>query len=366
LAVITPALDPVEHAADAVQAAPALPESASADQASNEAALAETARAETGRAASRSARSERATNEITAERPATTTEMTAEPAATIEMTAEPAATIEMTSEPAVSAAEITGEPAATLAEQALTGPALAQWGPIAAAIPADTARADVFQLGAVVAERTVAAQRATRAMTRRTAGVRPAVPRRAAATLAARTVRAAEQSVARESAAMRRAAAARRNAAVAERPGQAGGPRQIRRVRTAVPHRRAVVTKHAFVKHALRVMPLGNGMTAVVAFARSQIGKRYVSGGEGPYGFDCSGFTKRAYARVGIRLPHSSGGQAARARTISRAQARPGDLVVGSGHVGIYMGGGMMIDAGNHRTGVVYRKLYSGLRVARL
>nr|WP_296064272.1 NlpC/P60 family protein [uncultured Actinoplanes sp.] len=106
-------------------------------------------------------------------------------------------------------------------------------------------------------------------------------------------------------------------------------------------------------------------MTAVIAYARSQIGKRYVSGGEGPGGFDCSGFTKRAYARAGLRLPHSSTAQAARARVISRAAARPGDLVVGPGHVGIYMGRGMMIDAGNHRTGVVYRKLYSGLRVAR-
>jgi cell wall-associated NlpC family hydrolase len=107
-------------------------------------------------------------------------------------------------------------------------------------------------------------------------------------------------------------------------------------------------------------------MTAVVAFALSQVGKRYVRGGEGRGGFDCSGFTKRAYAHAGLRLPHSSGAQAARARHISQAQARPGDLVVGAGHVGIYMGRGMMIDAGNRRTGVVYRHLYSGLHVARL
>jgi cell wall-associated NlpC family hydrolase len=112
-------------------------------------------------------------------------------------------------------------------------------------------------------------------------------------------------------------------------------------------------------------MRLGN-MTAVIAYARSQVGKRYVSGGEGPNGFDCSGFTKRAYAQAGIRLPHSSGAQARRARSVSRRQARAGDLVVGPGHVGIYMGNGMMIDAGNHRTGVIYRKLYSGLRVERL
>ncbi|WP_240669800.1 C40 family peptidase [Actinoplanes solisilvae] len=129
---------------------------------------------------------------------------------------------------------------------------------------------------------------------------------------------------------------------------------------------RTVVTKHVGVKRGQRVMRLGNGMTAVIAFARSQVGKRYVSGGMGPGGFDCSGFTKRAYALAGIRLPHSSGAQAARSRSVSRAHARPGDLVVGPGHVGIYMGRGMMIDAGNHRTGVVYRKVYNGLRVARI
>ncbi|GGN95957.1 hypothetical protein GCM10010112_86770 [Actinoplanes lobatus] len=107
-------------------------------------------------------------------------------------------------------------------------------------------------------------------------------------------------------------------------------------------------------------------LRAVVAYAKSQVGKRYVRGGEGPGGFDCSGFTKRAYARAGYRLPHSSGAQARRARSVSRSVARPGDLVVGHGHVGIYMGDGMMIDAGNRRTGVVYRKLYRGLSVARL
>jgi cell wall-associated NlpC family hydrolase len=232
----------------------------------------------------------------------------------------------------------------------------------------------VFDMNTDSADHTVMATRASRATVRRTAGVRPAAPGRATTTLAMRTVRAAEQAALREATALRRAilrravirkAAALRQA-VAQRHTAGAGGTQIRRVRPVDTHRRTVVTKHAPVKRSQRVMRLGSGMTAVIAYARSQVGKSYVSGGVGPYGFDCSGFTKRAYAQAGIRLPHSSGAQAAKARTISRAQARPGDLVIGPGHVGIYMGRGMMIDAGNSRTGVVYRKLYSGLRVARL
>jgi peptidoglycan DL-endopeptidase CwlO len=210
------------------------------------------------------------------------------------------------------------------------------------------------------ADRSVVAQRASRAVARRATNVRPAV-RRATGLLALRAVRAAERSAARE------AAKLQRRALVKERRAAALINRQVQRVQRVQHTRvaRSVVTRHATASRGQRVVSLGGGMTAVIAFAKSQVGKRYVSGGEGPGGFDCSGFTKRAYAHAGLRLPHSSGAQAARARSVSRAMARPGDLVVGPGHVGIYMGRGMMIDAGNSRTGVVYRKLYSGLRVAR-
>jgi cell wall-associated NlpC family hydrolase len=145
--------------------------------------------------------------------------------------------------------------------------------------------------------------------------------------------------------------------------------RKPEQARKTVLERRSTVRVKPRRKAERRMSRIGSarpGMAAVIAFARSQIGKRYGSGGEGPRYFDCSGFTKKAYARAGIRLPHSSGAQAARARSISRAEARPGDLVVGPGHVGVYMGGGMMIDAGNRRTGVVFRELYDGLHIERL
>ena len=136
--------------------------------------------------------------------------------------------------------------------------------------------------------------------------------------------------------------------------------------RRTVAHRERPRVKRSQVAKMGRVSGVRPGMAAVIAYARSQVGKSYASGGSGPSVFDCSGLTKSAYARAGIQLPHSSGGQAARARSIPRSAARPGDLVVGPGHVGVYMGGGMMIDAGNRRTGVVYRRLYAGLHVERL
>lgn len=203
----------------------------------------------------------------------------------------------------------------------------------------------------------------------RHAGVRPAaaVVRQAARQAAARE-RARIAEVRREARAKR---AAKRHRAeqrrAAERKAHA---RELReRATEAVRAERSVARPARTGKRARKqVVPTAvpARMAAVVRFARAQVGKRYARGAEGPNAFDCSGFTKRAYAQIGIRLPHSSGGQAARARAIPRWAARPGDLVVGPGHVGVYMGRGMMIDAGNRRTGVVYRKLYAGLRVERL
>lgn len=102
---------------------------------------------------------------------------------------------------------------------------------------------------------------------------------------------------------------------------------------------------------------------AVLDAAYSMIGSRYVYGACDPVGrkFDCSGFTMYCFSKAGISLDHYSESQAARTAKKPVSQLLPGDLVWHPGHVGIYAGNGMIIDAGNERVGVSLRPLYGGL-----
>lgn len=87
-------------------------------------------------------------------------------------------------------------------------------------------------------------------------------------------------------------------------------------------------------------------VSAVIDFALAQIGKPYVWAAAGPNAYDCSGLALAAYARVGIRLPHQTGGIVGLGRRVSRSDMKPGDLVFpSSGHVGIYIGKGKMVHA---------------------
>lgn len=91
----------------------------------------------------------------------------------------------------------------------------------------------------------------------------------------------------------------------------------------------------------------------ILRIARSWIGGRYVWGGNDPRtGVDCSGFTKWVFAQVGIPLNRTAASQALNGYQVSAADARPGDLVIWSGHVGIYSGNGMMINAENPSRGI--------------
>ena len=99
----------------------------------------------------------------------------------------------------------------------------------------------------------------------------------------------------------------------------------------------------------------------VVSVAQSYIGSPYRYGGADPSGFDCSGFTQYVYAQFGVALPHSAAAQGAGGVAITPDAALPGDIVVmdGGGHVGIYLGGNMMIDAPYAGQPVQARPIYN-------
>jgi cell wall-associated NlpC family hydrolase len=84
-----------------------------------------------------------------------------------------------------------------------------------------------------------------------------------------------------------------------------------------------------------------------VAYAEAQLGKPYVWGGAGPYGFDCSGLVMMAWQAGDVSLPHFTGDQWADTYHISGSQLEPGDLVFsnGFGHVQLYVGHGEVIQA---------------------
>jgi len=95
-------------------------------------------------------------------------------------------------------------------------------------------------------------------------------------------------------------------------------------------------------------------VATVIAYAEQQLGKPYQWGGTGPDSFDCSGLVMEAYLAAGIDIPRTSQQQWLWGPRVSPSQVRPGDLVffVGSdgtvaapGHVGLVIGGGMMIEA---------------------
>ena len=86
---------------------------------------------------------------------------------------------------------------------------------------------------------------------------------------------------------------------------------------------------------------------AAASIALGQLGTPYVWGGGAPGGFDCSGLIAWAYAQVGVSLPHHAASQYAMGTPVPLDALEPGDIVSfhGSGHAGIYIGGGQYVHA---------------------
>jgi cell wall-associated NlpC family hydrolase len=100
--------------------------------------------------------------------------------------------------------------------------------------------------------------------------------------------------------------------------------------------------------------PPGNGIGGkAVAIAARYLGVPYLWGGASPLtGFDCSGLTMFVYAQLGVHLSHFTGAQFHEGTPVPPTALQPGDLVffdAGAfgvpGHEGMYIGGGLFIQA---------------------
>lgn len=100
-----------------------------------------------------------------------------------------------------------------------------------------------------------------------------------------------------------------------------------------------------------------------VTYALAQLGKPYVWGGAGPGAFDCSGLTMMAWASAGVPLLHNTLDQKGEGTAVTDLAAiSPGDLVLipgadgtlaAPGHVGIYLGYGLVESATDPAQGVI-------------
>jgi cell wall-associated NlpC family hydrolase len=103
--------------------------------------------------------------------------------------------------------------------------------------------------------------------------------------------------------------------------------------------------------------------TVAITYALAQLGNPYLWGGVGPNTFDCSGLTMTAWNQAGVTLLHYTGDQIVEGTPVSSyADISPGDLVLvpGSdgtvanpGHVGLYIGEGLVESAVDVQYGVI-------------
>ena len=91
----------------------------------------------------------------------------------------------------------------------------------------------------------------------------------------------------------------------------------------------------------------------IVDFACQFIGNPYVWGGTSlTNGADCSGFVQSVFAHFGVSLPRTTWDMEHVGTPVSYDQAIPGDIILYSGHVGIYMGDGQIVNAINSARGI--------------
>jgi cell wall-associated NlpC family hydrolase len=112
--------------------------------------------------------------------------------------------------------------------------------------------------------------------------------------------------------------------------------------------------RDAVVRREVKDIPRGE---FVLDRALDQRGDPYRYGADGPSAFDCSGLVQYAYRHsTGRRLPHSSSGIASAGSRVS--SPRRGDVVYTPGHVSLWAGDGMVVEAAHPGTSVRYTHMW--------
>jgi len=130
--------------------------------------------------------------------------------------------------------------------------------------------------------------------------------------------------------------------------------------------RQAQTTTTTTNSYAGVALPTSVNGPAVAAYAQQFTGVPYVWGGNTTAGWDCSGFTSFVYAKFGISMPRTDSGQRAAFQGKRVSNPEPGDLMWNPGHVGIYIGNGMMVHAANPGQGTLVQAVYADFEYYRI
>lgn len=112
--------------------------------------------------------------------------------------------------------------------------------------------------------------------------------------------------------------------------------------------------KHKVTNHTakpLRTVPVSGNVKEILTYANTFTGVPYKFGGTTPAGFDCSGYIRHVFQKVGLQLPRQADEQYTVGKKVEKQNLQPGDLVFfetyepGVSHSGIYIGDGQFISA---------------------
>lgn len=115
-----------------------------------------------------------------------------------------------------------------------------------------------------------------------------------------------------------------------------------------------VQVKHKVTNHTakpLRTIPVSGNVKEILTYANTFTGVPYKFGGTTPAGFDCSGYIRHVFQKVGVQLPRQADEQYTVGKKVEKQNLQPGDLVFfetyepGVSHSGIYIGDGQFISA---------------------